>query len=561
MNQSNIAYSVGQEIGAEIQYASFGGGVTIDIDNGQAGISYPIGTSSYPVNNLLDALIIIETRGFDTLFVIGQLILVDNDDVSFINIRGEDRDSTSIILGEGCITTGANIYDVSVSGICGGRMNIHNSHLSEITGLCASGGDANIINCHLMGNIQFRQQADRRFSFVNCVGSNGIDSPIVDINSCLATVHFTDFSGVLTLKNMTNSTQHCGLDINSGFITLDSSITQGMIGVRGVAKLFDNTTSQSGLTVDTSGLLRPVDSQYNKRIYINSSGTSGTNYPVGLIDTPVNNITDAIALADKFGANELHIHSDITIASGNDVSMKLITGHSTFRDTITLQEGCIMENTIFRDIKITGYCCGWSTYENVLLKDIEMLWGNILNAILEGTISFRDVISTHVHMKDIRSHTSAPVIISIGQAEGNIVNAFGMFVFKDKTGINEFNTYFDYGNVVIDSSCSEGIIYVTGGCSVTDNSNGATIIIDTLNNSFRDIKDRVDRVLGLVQENYYIDQTEYIEYNGSKLMSSGRMRTYSNADSVGTDNNIVATYQINTSWSGDEMISYKVTKV
>ena len=69
------------------------------------------------------------------------------------------------------------------------------------------------------------------------------------------------------------------------------------------------------------------------------------------------------------------------------------------------------------------------------------------------------------------------------------------------------------------------------------------------------------RMLGLLQENQYLDNTTYTIFNGQKLLSSGRIRTYSDAISVGTTNNVIATYNITTTWNGDEMQSYKVVRV
>ena len=68
------------------------------------------------------------------------------------------------------------------------------------------------------------------------------------------------------------------------------------------------------------------------------------------------------------------------------------------------------------------------------------------------------------------------------------------------------------------------------------------------------------RALGLMQENQYLDQTVYTNYQGIKLLTSGRIRSYSSASSVGTDNDIIAIYNITTTWNGDEMTSYKVVK-
>ena len=69
------------------------------------------------------------------------------------------------------------------------------------------------------------------------------------------------------------------------------------------------------------------------------------------------------------------------------------------------------------------------------------------------------------------------------------------------------------------------------------------------------------RALGLMQENQYLDQTTYINYQGIKLLTNGRIRSYSSAGSVGTDNDVIATYNITTTWDNDEMTSYKVVKM
>jgi hypothetical protein len=69
------------------------------------------------------------------------------------------------------------------------------------------------------------------------------------------------------------------------------------------------------------------------------------------------------------------------------------------------------------------------------------------------------------------------------------------------------------------------------------------------------------RLLGLMQENQYLDQTVYTDYQGTKLLTSGRIRTYSNAAAVGSSSDVLATYQITTTWSNSEMISYKVVKI
>ena len=83
---------------------------------------------------------------------------------------------------------------------------------------------------------------------------------------------------------------------------------------------------------------------------------------------------------------------------------------------------------------------------------------------------------------------------------------------------------------------------------------------DAIISSLNDISANILRSLGLMQENYYMDQTSYTDYNGAKLLNSARIRIYSVAGSVGTDNNVLATYSITAVWSTGQLITYRVVK-
>lgn len=54
--------------------------------------------------------------------------------------------------------------------------------------------------------------------------------------------------------------------------------------------------------------------------------------------------------------------------------------------------------------------------------------------------------------------------------------------------------------------------------------------------------DKLDRLLGLSHENTFIDQTVFDQYGN---LESARLRIYSDSASVGTDSNVIATYEIN----------------
>lgn len=463
----------------EIKYAAFNGGVTIDVVNGVAGISYPNGTVGTPVNNLADALSIAVTQGFKNLYIKGNLTIGATDVIDGYTLIGENPSTTTITLTAGASTIAAKMKSLTLTGTCGGRMDIADSRLTEIIGLCASGGDANIFNTMLKGNIQLKSVANQHFNFDNCFGGSPDDVPDMDVNGCTAEIVFNNYSGPIILKNATQAGQNISLDINSGFLTLDSTVTQGVISVRGIAKFVNETTPQAGLSIDTSGLLKPVDEQYRGRIYVSSTGSAGTSYPLGLIDTPVNNMADAIILAQKYNANDIHLHSDITVLTGTVIDFYVISGHLGY--TITFQSGCTTTDLKFQDIIVTGALNGVCEFNNCKIKDVTGLEGKINGCTFQGTIGFKNSGLSVSILSSCRSFDQTSVILNIADSIFNAINIFGMFTVYNKTGAGEFNMHLGYGIITVDASCVAGDIYIGGNGQVIDNSVGSNVVDDTGN--------------------------------------------------------------------------------
>ena len=94
----------------------------------------------------------------------------------------------------------------------------------------------------------------------------------------------------------------------------------------------------------------------------------------------------------------------------------------------------------------------------------------------------------------------------------------------------------------------------------TDQEVGSYLVVWSVTNTdddFNDIytedlqinidKTKIDKILGLVHQNILIDETEYDDWGN---LESARVRLYSVSGSIGTVNDILATYQI-TSVSSD----------
>jgi hypothetical protein len=70
------------------------------------------------------------------------------------------------------------------------------------------------------------------------------------------------------------------------------------------------------------------------------------------------------------------------------------------------------------------------------------------------------------------------------------------------------------------------------------------------------------RALGLMQENYQMDQCTYVDYQGQKLLTSARIRLYDTRNKAQwNQGHLSAEYQVYANWSGQELVTYQVSRV
>jgi hypothetical protein len=82
--------------------------------------------------------------------------------------------------------------------------------------------------------------------------------------------------------------------------------------------------------------------------------------------------------------------------------------------------------------------------------------------------------------------------------------------------------------------------------------------INVVEYDLKDIGDMLKRILGLTQENYYVYDTVF-DTNGN--LTNSKISVYSDNSSVGTTNNIIANYNMITTYNNGNMETYKVVKV
>lgn len=231
----------------DIQFSSFGGAVHVNLMSPYSGTEFPIGTSRQKVNNWIDALAIADARGLGNFHVHGTTLIDSGLNFTDKNFYGSSPSKTYFIVDTAAQVLGCEFYDASIEGILDGyssirRCNIFN--LNYISGF--------VYDCILNDTITLLGDAH----FLNCMsGIPGATPPIIDFNNSVSSLSIRDYNGGIKLINKSGS-EPVSIDLNSGQIIIDSTVTNGTITCRGTGKIIDNSTGSA--IVDSTYLVSPI---------------------------------------------------------------------------------------------------------------------------------------------------------------------------------------------------------------------------------------------------------------------------------------------------------------
>jgi hypothetical protein len=92
-------------------------------------------------------------------------------------------------------------------------------------------------------------------NFLRCgsaVAGGGVgDTPTIDLGGTGTDLVIRDYQGGIKLINHTSGSDNMSIDMSSGQVVVDSTITTGTITVRGIAKVTDNSTGTAVVTDET----------------------------------------------------------------------------------------------------------------------------------------------------------------------------------------------------------------------------------------------------------------------------------------------------------------------
>jgi len=253
--------------------------------------------------------------------------------------------------------------------------------------------------------------------------------------------------------NITKSNNNIGDRVNVNQVSVRSANSAGLMQTEEI----EHASYNGGVTIDV------ID------------GVAGTQYPNGTTRQPVNNLADALFIAQYRGFNTFFILGDLNITSGDYTGMVFI-GASPSKTLINIDPAANVFQCEFYEAHVDGTLDGQSEVRNCVLDDLQYVSGYVFQCMLNpGTIHLGGNVDAHfLDCYSGQPGSGSPVIDlgGSGQALG-VRNYNGGITLTNKTGPEAVSVDLASGQVKIDlTTVTNGEIVVRGDGKVIDAATG-----------------------------------------------------------------------------------------
>jgi hypothetical protein len=212
---------------------------------------------------------------------------------------------------------------------------------------------------------------------------------------------------------------------------------------------------------------------------------SGTTYPVGLLNTPVNNTADALLIATQYGLTSLHIPASLTLSTGVFAGFRIF-GDTPLRGALTLTAGAVFTTTIFNQLTVQGVCAQPAEWFECRIETLTMTGGVMRNCAISSDLTLQGPYDVSLIQCAETEPGLGEVVLDCGGAlftgRLGIHDFFGAITIANKTGAEDYQIDISGGTLTIDATVTAGTIRLTGQGVLIDNSGpGATIDSDGFN--------------------------------------------------------------------------------
>ena len=242
------------------------------------------------------------------------------------------------------------------------------------------------------------------------------------------------------------------------------------------------TTASSSATQSEQEALQYAS--FQNGVWIDAlSQNSGTEFPNGSREFPVNNGTDAILIANGRGFDRLFIIGNYTFTADHNINSFTIEGQNAAKSNITIEDGAQAILLELFEAHVTGVLDGGSTLRECLVDNLNYVNGFIHQCILNPGIIVLGGNNVAFIMDSFSgvAGVSTPIIDMGGSGQGLAMrNYSGGIQLNNMNGSDSVSIDLLAGQVVLDTTVTSGTIIVRGNGKIVDTS-GNHILTGTWN--------------------------------------------------------------------------------
>lgn len=234
-----------------LQAASFGGVVTVDVTSSFSGEVFPVGTNGNPVNNITDAHVIAEARGIRKFLIVSDMTLSSGDFSDGHEFQGVSAATATITIDAAAEVSKCTFRNLTIQGTLDNANVLRECSILNITNI-----NGFIFQCAIGGTIILGggSQSTIMSCYSGVAGGDVSQTPTIDMGGSGQNLVLRGYSGGIKIINKTG-TDPCSIDMQSGQVVVDSTVTAGEITVRGIAKVTNLSTGTATILDETESFI------------------------------------------------------------------------------------------------------------------------------------------------------------------------------------------------------------------------------------------------------------------------------------------------------------------
>lgn len=247
----------------------------------------------------------------------------------------------------------------------------------------------------------------------------------------------------------------------------------------------DGTGQQAAQKVVVGGFPdESAVSRYQGAIHIDlNNGTSGTAFPIGTTENPVDNESDARTIANNLGLSTYNIIAGtLTLTQAHE---NWSFRSSTIESAEVNVNGQDVSGSSFSSISVTGTMLAPSAaltvQQSSKLEDVSGFRGSVFDSVIRGNIAFAAGETRIVDSTSGKFESDRVVFdLTATGIDLNIRQFWGHCEVQNLTGADDYvNLDLISSDLTIDSTCTDGFVNISGVAELTDNSGPGCTVTNT----------------------------------------------------------------------------------